>query len=82
MGAIQVHPSDSERLAHRMVKGFEYCGLDTMNSFMPRLLRRLCKQQRWGFLTHGLTPPLAMLGSDYPPLLCTLPVLKMKRTES
>jgi len=53
-----------------------------MNSYMPRYLRRLCKQQRWDLLTHGLTPPLATLGGDYPPLLCTLPVLKQKRTES
>jgi len=55
---------------------------DWIDSFMPRYLRRLGKQQRWGLLTHGLTPPLATLGSDYPPLLCTLPILKQKRTES
>jgi hypothetical protein len=51
---------------------FRVLRIGSTDSFMPRHLKELGNQQRWGLLTHGLTPPLATLGSDYPPLLCIL----------
>jgi hypothetical protein len=57
--------------SHNRWSGFSSI-VNLMDNSMPRNSSDPGNQQRWGLLTHGLTPPLATLRSDYPPLLCTL----------
>jgi len=55
-GAIKVHLSRNKGLAHRMVKGFEYCGLD--RQFYAAILEEVMQTAEVGPSNSRPHPPL------------------------